>query len=159
MALRCYLQRTAASTYGGSTLTAALSQVTAFDRKGTAMGTSGPPGPVSSLRLSPDEMRLLASGERCWLLDVGQPGRLDLGASPRWTLWSPDGTKFIGWSQGKLWSVPSTGGSPRIASTSKHRVQLLFSPFPKQKGVICWRGMHRPGRTTTIGGTPKHKHE
>jgi eukaryotic-like serine/threonine-protein kinase len=82
--------------------TAALSQVTAFDRKGTAIGTSGPPSPVSSLRLSPDETRLLAGGERFWLLDVGQPGRLDLGASPRWMFWSPDGTKFIGWDQGKI---------------------------------------------------------
>jgi hypothetical protein len=81
---------------------AALSQVTVFDRKGTVIGTSGPPSPIGSLRLSPDETRLLATAERCWLLDVGQPGRLDLGATVTWRFWSPDGTKLIGKGQGKI---------------------------------------------------------
>lgn len=81
---------------------AALSQVTEFDRKGTVIGTSGPPGPVGLLRLSPDETRLLAWASRSWLLDVGQPGRLDLGATVSWLFWSPDGTKLIGKDGGKI---------------------------------------------------------
>jgi WD40-like Beta Propeller Repeat len=80
---------------------AALSQVTEFDRKGTVMGTSGPPGPVGVLRLSPDETRLLAWASRSWLLDVGQPDRLDLGPVS-WLFWSPDGTKLIGKDGGKI---------------------------------------------------------
>ena len=106
--------------------TAALSQVTAFDRKGTAIGTSGPPGPLSSLRLSPDETRLLAWGERFWLLDVGQPGRLDLGASARWMFWSPDGTKFIGWNQGKTVerSVNGSGEVRELGEGDRHQEDL-----------------------------------
>ena len=108
--------------------TAALSQVTAFDRKGTVIGTGGPPSPVSSLRLSPDETRLLAWGERFWLLDVGQPGRLDLGASPRWLLWSPDGSKFIGWDQGKI-VERSVNGSGEVRELGEgQRSQLDLSP-------------------------------
>ena len=91
---------------------AALSQVTAFDRKGTVIGTSGPPGPVGSLRLSPDETRLLAWGDHSWLLDVGQPGRLDLEAGIRWMFWSPDGTKLLGKDhQGKIVERSVTGSS------------------------------------------------
>ena len=41
---------------------AALSQVTAFDRSGAVVETAGPPLPVGTLRLSPDESRLLAAG-------------------------------------------------------------------------------------------------
>ena len=112
--------------------TAALSQVTAFDRKGTVIGTGGPPSPVLSLRLSPDETRLLAYGERSWLLDVGQPGRLDLGASPRWTLWSPDGSKFIGWEQGKI-VERSVNGSAEVRELGEgQRGQLDLSPDGKQ---------------------------
>ncbi len=112
--------------------TAALSQVTAFDRKGTVIGTGGPPSPVSSLRLSPDETRLLAYGERSWLLDVGQPGRLDLGASLRWTLWSPDGTKFIGWGQGKI-VERSVNGSGEVSELGEGQMQQLdLSPDGKQ---------------------------
>ena len=106
--------------------TAALSQVTAFDRKGTPIGTGGPPSPVSSLRLSPDETRLLAWGERFWLLDVGQPGRLDLGASPRWMFWSPDGTKFIGWDQGKIVerSVNGSGEVRELGEGQRHQQDI-----------------------------------
>jgi eukaryotic-like serine/threonine-protein kinase len=91
---------------------AALSQVTEFDRKGTAIGTSGPPGPVGSLRLSPDDTRLLAAGSS-WLLDVGQPGRLDLGATVDWRFWSPDGTRLIG-SDGRKILERSVSGSGEV---------------------------------------------
>jgi len=106
--------------------TAALSQITAFDRNGTVIGTSGPPSPVSSLGLSPDETRLLTWGERFWLLDVGQPGRLDLGASTRWMFWSPDGTKFIGWDQGKIVerSVNGSGEDRELGNGQRHLQDL-----------------------------------
>ncbi len=131
--------------------TAALSQVTAFDRKGTAIGTSGPPSPVSSLRLSPDETRLLAWGERFWLLDVGQPGRLDLGASTRWMFWSPDGTKFIGWDQGKIVerSVNGSGEVRELGEGQRHQQDLssdgkeLLSMSPTGDQIIS-QGLDRP---------------
>jgi eukaryotic-like serine/threonine-protein kinase len=105
---------------------AALSQVTVFDRKGRALGTSGPSSPVSSLRLSPDETRLLAWGERFWLLDVGQPGRIDLGASIRWMFWSPDESKFIGWDQGRIVerSVNGSGEVRELGEGQRHLQDL-----------------------------------
>jgi hypothetical protein len=47
-------------------------------------------------------VRLAFLLSRSWLLDVGQPGRLDLGATVAWKFWSPEGTKLIGSGQGKI---------------------------------------------------------
>jgi len=61
--------------------------------------------PIQSLRLAPNELRLLAVGdprERTWLLDVGQPGRFDLGPDAGWSFWSADGTRLIGMKDEKL---------------------------------------------------------
>jgi hypothetical protein len=115
-----------------------------FDRKGTVIGTGGPPSPIASLRLSPDETQLPAWAERSWLLDVGQPAPLDLGASPRWTLWSPDGTKFIGWDQGKLVerSVNGSGEVRELGAGQKAQYDLspdgkqLLSPGPTGNGIM-----------------------
>jgi len=83
---------------------AALNQVTIFDRRGKEIGTTGPLEATQSLELSPDEARLLAYGERSWLLDPGQSGRLSLGTSWLWTLWSPDGSHLLGYrkSSGRM---------------------------------------------------------
>jgi hypothetical protein len=60
---------------------------------------------LARLRLSPDETWLLAGVSRSWLLDVGQPGRLDLGATVAWKFWSPEGIKLIGAARGKSWTL------------------------------------------------------
>jgi Tol biopolymer transport system component len=63
---------------------------------------------------------------------VGQPGRFDLGASPRWTLWSPDGSKFIGWEQGKI-AERSVNGSGEVRELGEgERQQQDLSPDGKQ---------------------------
>lgn len=75
----------------------ALSQVTVFDRRGNPLGTSGPPLAFQSLRLSPDQTRLLASDEiiGSHLLEINKPGLLNLGQT-RWSAWSPDGARLLG---------------------------------------------------------------
>jgi hypothetical protein len=67
-----------------------------------AIGTRGPPSPVGRLRLPRDETWLLAGVSGSWLLDVGQPRRLDLGATVAWKFWPPEGIKLIGSGQGKI---------------------------------------------------------
>jgi len=76
--------------------TAALSQVTTFDRRGNVLGASGVPSGITSVTLSPDESRLLAYGDRSWMLEPNRPARLALPGDRRWLLWSPDGLHFLG---------------------------------------------------------------
>jgi len=76
--------------------TAGLSQVTIFDRQGKEIGTAGSPTVVQTLRLAPDETRLLAGfNATAWLLDPGRPGRQQLEHGDLGTMWSPDGSKLI----------------------------------------------------------------
>ena len=75
--------------------TAGLSQVTMFDREGKEIGMAGSPTVVQTLRLSPDETRLLVGfNAMTWLLEPGRPGRQQLEQGLWNTLWSPDGSKF-----------------------------------------------------------------
>ena len=92
--------------------TAALSQVTIFDREGKEIGMAGSPTVVQTLRLAPDETRLLVGfNETAWLLEPGRPGRQQLEQGSLDTLWSPDGSKFL---------APSTvsGNDTRIMERS-----------------------------------------
>ena len=76
--------------------TAGLSQVTIFDRKGNEIGTAGSPTVVQTLRLAPDETRLLIGfNATAWLLEPGRPGQQQLEDASFNTLWSPNGSKFI----------------------------------------------------------------
>jgi hypothetical protein len=76
--------------------TAGLSQVTTFDRQGKEIGTTGSPTVVQTLKLAPDETRLLLGFDyTAWLLEPGRPGQLQLEQGSRETLFSPDGSKFI----------------------------------------------------------------
>jgi hypothetical protein len=76
--------------------TAGLSQVTIFDRSGREVGAAGPPTIVQTLRLAPDEARLLAGFMATgWLLQPGQPGRQQLEGGSIGTLWSPDRSKLL----------------------------------------------------------------
>ena len=77
--------------------TAALNQITSYRRDGSVAATTGLPTDAASLRLSPDETRLLAIGaDRTWLLDVGRPGQLDLGFGVSWRFWSRGGSHLVG---------------------------------------------------------------
>jgi len=76
--------------------TAGLSQVTIFDRQGREIGTAGSPTVVQTLRLAPDETRLIIGfNNTAWLLEPGRPGRLQLERGSRETLFSPDGSSFL----------------------------------------------------------------
>ena len=95
---------------------AALSQVTAFDRKGNVVGTTGPPLPVHHLKLAADDARLLAAwqGASNYMLDADRGGRVELGARPNWRSLSNDGSRVLGVLDGALWEAPVTDlGSPR----------------------------------------------
>jgi len=76
--------------------TAGLSQVTIFDRQGKEIGTAGSPAVVQTLKLAPNETRLLLGfNATAWLLEPGRPGQLQLEQGSRETLFSPDGSKFL----------------------------------------------------------------
>jgi predicted Ser/Thr protein kinase len=72
-------------------------QVTIFDRQGKPVGTAGPQsGGFLSMKLSPDERRLLVSAPgQSWLLEPNQPGRLAVNQGNLTMLWSPDGSRFL----------------------------------------------------------------
>ena len=73
--------------------TAALAEVTAFERSGMPIGTAGPPGALDSIYLSPSEDgRLLAATDSTgWLASAGDTGRTSLPSDVQWQLWLPDG--------------------------------------------------------------------
>jgi len=76
--------------------TAGLSQVTILDRQGKEIGTAGSPTVVQTLKLAPDENRLLIGfNATAWLLEPGRPGQQQLEQGSRETLFSPDGLKFL----------------------------------------------------------------
>ncbi len=70
--------------------------MTIFDRQGKEIGTAGPPTVVQTLKLAPDETRLLVGfNATAWLLEPGRPGRQQLEHGDLGTLWSPDGSKLL----------------------------------------------------------------
>jgi len=74
---------------------AASSQVTAVDRTGKVIGTTGPSSGAFNLSLSPDGTQLLAYGEASTLLlRAGQPGSQALDG--HWFGWSADGSEIFG---------------------------------------------------------------
>jgi eukaryotic-like serine/threonine-protein kinase len=111
--------------------TAALARVTTFDRKGTVLGTSGPPLSSSWIKLSPDGTRLLVAGERSWLLDVDKPGRVDLGADITFTLWSADGKQLIGQRGDRIVERDVDGGDVRDLGAAQLDA-LAVSPDGKE---------------------------
>jgi serine/threonine protein kinase len=73
-----------------------LAQVTIFDRQGKAVGTAGPPMGFVSVKLSPDEQRVLVAGPaQAWLFEPHQPGRLNVNQASLATLWSPDSSRIL----------------------------------------------------------------
>jgi hypothetical protein len=136
--------------------TAGLSQVTIFDRQGREIGKAGSPTVVQTLKLAPDETRLLIGfNANARLLEPGRPGQLQLEQGSRETLWSPDGSKFldaIPWG-GKVMHVverPVTGegvvrelasppGLGRLEDVSSDGGTLLFSRGALDTAVFSFR--------------------
>ncbi len=75
---------------------AGLSQVTILDRRGSVVGTAGPPLLVQTMKLAPDEKHLLLGGNGvAWLLEPNQPWLLRVAQGAYGTVWSPDGSKYL----------------------------------------------------------------
>jgi hypothetical protein len=92
--------------------TQALSQVMVFDRQGKRVGTFGPSNDFNYLRLSPDEMHLIALAEDSGsqLLERDQPGMFSLGQAAR-LVWSPDGSHLLGRQGSRIVERSVSGGS------------------------------------------------
>ena len=95
--------------------TAGLSQVTIFDRQGREIGTAGSPTVVQTLRLAPDETRLLIGfNQTARLLEPGRPGQQQLEQGALDTLWSSDGSKLLD-------GIPTDEEKPPRGGTSRDR--------------------------------------
>jgi eukaryotic-like serine/threonine-protein kinase len=115
---------------------AALAQVTVFDRKGTVLGTAGPPGAIESVFVSPtDDSRLLVIDEDAELVEVGQSSRLAFPRDTDWVSWSPDGKRVIGVQGGNRLVVrpaDNIGATDEIGQLPKGSWNLkAFSPDAK----------------------------
>ena len=126
--------------------TAGLSLVTIFDRQGKQAGVAGSPSMVQTLKLSPDETRLLAGFQgTAWLLEPGQPGQQPLKQGDRETLWSRDGSAvfdtvpFGGENQGVV-ERPVTGEGPVRELAKPPGLGRLEDISPDGKTVLFSRG-------------------
>src|SRR4029077_12349878 len=135
--------------------TAGLSQVTTFDRQGKEIGTSGSPTVVQTLKLAPDETRLLIgwNGGK-WLLEPGRPGQQPLEEGSVDMLWSQNGAEFLATSYAekgmRVVKGPATGeramrelaipaGMGRLEDVSLDGQTLLFGRGPLDTKVFSFR--------------------
>ena len=133
--------------------TAGLSQVTIFDRQGKEIGTAGSPTVVQTLRLAPDETRLLVGfNATAWLLEPGRPGRqqLEQGGSghavvagwiqvPRWRRPSGNDSRVVERSvtgQGTVRELAKPPGMGRLEDISPDGKTLLLSRGPLDTTVF-----------------------
>jgi eukaryotic-like serine/threonine-protein kinase len=122
--------------------TAVVSQTTVLDRKGASLGTAGPPGPMTDIALSPDEARLIASGEAgASIIDANGPGRVSLNPGVRRWIWSPDASHLIYASQGKVYELALGSNQTRE-----------IAEFPESTGVHAL-GAITPGGRGILYGT------
>jgi hypothetical protein len=129
--------------------TAGLSQVTVFDRQGREIGTAGSPAVVQTLRLAPDETRLLIGfNATAWLLEPGRPGQQQLEQGSLDTLWSPDGSALID-------AIPRREGHPRCGTSRD------WGRGGSRTGEAAWNGasgrhLSRRQDATTQSGGPRY---
>jgi hypothetical protein len=72
-------------------------QVTRFSRGKEPATATGPPSPVDSIVLSPDEGRLLAfSPRQAWIIEPAQTSRMPLPKGIRWFGWSRKDAAILG---------------------------------------------------------------
>ena len=125
--------------------TAGLSQVTIFDREGKEIGTAGPPTVVQTLRLAPDETRLLVGfNATAWLLEPGRPGRQQLEQGSLATLWSPDGSKLLTTSF-------ASGTDSRVDGNLHHRARE-FASWRSRPECGVWETFLRTARRCCFFG-------
>ena len=101
--------------------------LTTFDRAGREIGTSGPPSGILSVKLAPDERRLLVAGiTEQWLAEPDQPGQLVVSRTQGslTTLWSPDSTRFLVPERGRVLERPVSGGPEREIANVPGLVRL-----------------------------------
>jgi hypothetical protein len=127
--------------------TAGLSQVTIFDRSGKEIGIAGSPTVVQTLRLAPDETRLLLGfNATAWLLEPGRPGRQQLEQAGLDTLWSPDGSKLL--VNGTF--IGNNGGITERPIGGQGRVRELAKP----SGMWAVRDVSPDGKTLLLNRGP-----
>jgi hypothetical protein len=124
---------------------AGLSQVTILDRRGSVVGTAGPPSLVQTLRLAPDEKHLLLVGERvAWLLEPNRPGLLLVAQGAHGTIWSSDGSKFLEGLPGpkgtRLIERPVSGSGEVRELATPSGFARAFDASPDGKSVLFNRG-------------------
>ena len=156
--------------------TAGLSQVTIFDREGKEIGLAGSPTVVQTLRLAPDETRLLVGfNDSAWLLEPGRPGRQQLEQGNTNLVWSPDGSKFVGGilgfaqglrvversatGQGTVRELMTVPGMGKLEDVSPDGKTLLVGRGPLETTVFSVRldeGQQEPKALVQTGDTISH---
>ena len=126
--------------------TAGLSQVTIFDRQGREIGTAGSPSVAQTLKLAPDETRLLIGfNQTAWLLEPGRPGQQQLAQGSSDTLWSPDGSRLIdsiplGGKDIRVVERPVTGDGAERELATLPGIRRLEDISPDSKTLLLSRG-------------------
>ena len=91
-------------------------QLTTFDRTGNQIGMSGPPSQILSVKLAPDERRLLVADNTAqWLAEPDRPGQLIVSRQrgSLTMLWSADSRRFLIPESGRLLERQVSGGAGR----------------------------------------------
>jgi Tol biopolymer transport system component len=123
-----------------------LSLVTIFDRRGKQISTAGSPTVAQTLKLSPDETRLLVGSDNtAWLLEPGQPGQQPVKQGDRETRWSQDGSTFFdtvpfGGENQRVVERPVTGEGPVRELAKPPGLGRLEDISPDGKTVLFSRG-------------------
>ncbi len=126
--------------------TAGLSLVTILDRQGNQISTAGSPTVGETLKLSPDETRLLVGfDDHAWLLEPGQPGQQPLKQGDRETLWSRDGSAFFdtapwGGENQRVVARPAIGEGPVRELAKPPGLGRMEDISPDGKTVLFSRG-------------------
>ena len=154
---------------------AGLSEVTIFDRKGREIDTAGPPMLIHTLKLAPDETRLLIGfNEAAWLLEPGKPGQLQLDQGGLDTMYSADGSKLLYVTladkvmrvvqrpmagEGAVRELASPPGLGRLEDISRDGRTLLFSRGALDTTVFSFRlddVQNEPKSLVSTGETISH---
>jgi hypothetical protein len=127
-----------------------------FDRQGHKLGTAGPPASVNRLLLSPDGTRLLASGDRAWLLTIGQTGRVAM-PDGFWFSWAPSGSTLVGLGRSRHLLELSTN-SGEVHDLGETTIQGTPSALsPDGNHVLSALTGGRGVFATRLRGTPEER--
>jgi len=115
---------------------AAEAQVTAFDRRGNQLGTSGPPGAMDIVSVSPADDSRLLTAEPFWLLTAGETARGSLPAGVTWVGWEPGGQRLVGRRDGALVARQVAGGELETIGAIAGAVSTFFAMSPDRTAVL-----------------------